>query len=128
MAFDDVADESRLTIAVGARQVELAAAIYGAVAVVIGFALKYPLVRHSANPSFCFTGSMLVSQKPLPATYHMSSCGQTGKLGNNMKMQLERSVCAVTMGDCTSHPSGARFADSVAVQAGERLGSWHASP
>jgi hypothetical protein len=47
MAFDDVADEGRLTIAVGARQIELATAIDLAIAVIVGFALEFPLVRHS---------------------------------------------------------------------------------
>ena len=40
MAFDDGADEGRLTIAVGARQVELTTTIHSAIAVVIGFALE----------------------------------------------------------------------------------------
>ena len=50
MAFNDIADEGRLAKAVGARQVELAAAIDGAIAVVIGFALEFPLIRHSSDP------------------------------------------------------------------------------
>ena len=50
MAFNDVADEGRLTIAVGARQVELATAIHGAIAVIISFALEYPLICHFRDP------------------------------------------------------------------------------
>src|SRR5262245_45346741 len=46
MAFNDVADEGRLAIAVGARYVELASTIHSAVAVVIGFALEQPFVSH----------------------------------------------------------------------------------
>ena len=42
MAFDDVADKGRLTIAVGAGQVELAAAVELAIAVVVSFALEEP--------------------------------------------------------------------------------------
>ena len=40
MAFDDVADEGRLTIAVSARQIELATAVELAVAVIIGLTLE----------------------------------------------------------------------------------------
>jgi hypothetical protein len=40
MAFDDVADKGRLAIAVGTRQVELATAIHGAIAVVVCLALE----------------------------------------------------------------------------------------
>ncbi len=40
MTFNDVADEGRLTIAMGARQVELATTINSAIAVVVGFALE----------------------------------------------------------------------------------------
>jgi hypothetical protein len=46
MAFNEVADEGRLAIAVSARQVELATTVHGAIAVVIGFALEQPLIRH----------------------------------------------------------------------------------
>ncbi len=53
MAFDDVADEGRLAIAVGAGDVELAAAIHGAIAVVIGFALEKPCIAHlAASPDW----------------------------------------------------------------------------
>ncbi len=40
MAFNDVADEGRLTIAMGARQIELATAIHGAIAVIVSFAFE----------------------------------------------------------------------------------------
>jgi hypothetical protein len=40
MAFNDVADEGRLTIAMGTRQVELATTIYSAIAVIVSFALE----------------------------------------------------------------------------------------
>jgi hypothetical protein len=40
MAFNDVADEGRLTKAVCARQVELAAAVRSAITVIISFALE----------------------------------------------------------------------------------------
>ncbi len=50
VAFDDVADEGRLTIALGTRQVELAPAVYRTVAVSVGFALKYPLISHPVAP------------------------------------------------------------------------------
>jgi hypothetical protein len=40
MTFNDVTDEGRLTIAMGARQVELATTIHSAIAVVVGFALE----------------------------------------------------------------------------------------
>ena len=69
---------------------------------------------------------MLVSYKPPTATYHMANRGQTGKLGNSLKMQLERSVRAVTIGDRASLPGGVRLADRVAAHAGERLGSGRA--
>ena len=46
MALNDVTDEGRLAIAVGARYVELASTIHSAVAVVIGFALEQPFVSH----------------------------------------------------------------------------------
>jgi hypothetical protein len=45
MAFDDVADEGRLAITIGARQVELAAAVDLAVAVIVGFTLEEPLIN-----------------------------------------------------------------------------------
>jgi hypothetical protein len=47
MAFDDVADEGRLAIAVRAWQIELATAIDLAIAVIVGLAFEYPLVRRS---------------------------------------------------------------------------------
>jgi hypothetical protein len=50
MAFNDVADEGRLAIAVGARYVELATTIHSAVAVVIGFALEQPFISHFVDP------------------------------------------------------------------------------
>jgi hypothetical protein len=40
MTFNDVTDEGGLRIAMGARQVELATAIYSAIAVVVSFALE----------------------------------------------------------------------------------------
>jgi len=48
MAFDDVADEGRLTIAVGARQVELAAAIHSAIAIIVSMVLEFPLIGHQS--------------------------------------------------------------------------------
>src|SRR5688572_12745640 len=56
MAFNDVANEGRLTIAMGAWKVELATTIHGAIAVVVGFALEEPLIAHvvgPASPSIC---------------------------------------------------------------------------
>jgi hypothetical protein len=46
MAFDNVTDEGRLAVAVGAGYVELATTIHGAIAVVIGFALEKPFITH----------------------------------------------------------------------------------
>src|SRR5262245_7998849 len=46
MACNDLADEGRLTIAVGARQIELATAIHCAIAVIVSLALEDPLVGH----------------------------------------------------------------------------------
>jgi hypothetical protein len=40
MAFNDVTDEGRLTISMGARQVELATTIHSAIAVIISVALE----------------------------------------------------------------------------------------
>jgi hypothetical protein len=40
MTFNDVTDEGRLTFAVGARQVELAATIHSAIAVVVRFTFE----------------------------------------------------------------------------------------
>jgi len=40
MTFNDITDERRLTIAMRARQVELASAIYGAIAVIVSFTLE----------------------------------------------------------------------------------------
>jgi hypothetical protein len=40
VAFNDVANEGRLTMAVGTRQVELAATIHSAIAVIISLALE----------------------------------------------------------------------------------------
>jgi hypothetical protein len=40
MTFNDVTDEGRLTIAMGAWQVKLAATIHSAIAVIVGFALE----------------------------------------------------------------------------------------
>jgi hypothetical protein len=50
MAFDDVANERRLTIAMSAWQVELATAIHGAITVIVSFAFENPLIGHAANP------------------------------------------------------------------------------
>ena len=50
VAFDNFADESRLAISMGARQVELATAVHGAIAVVVGFAFEKPLVTHFVDP------------------------------------------------------------------------------
>ena len=57
MAFDDVADIGRLTIAIGAGQIELAAAVDLAIAVVVSFALEEPLIiRISERICCCVTG------------------------------------------------------------------------
>jgi hypothetical protein len=58
MAFNDVPDEGRLAIAVGARQVELATAIHSAIAVIIGFALEQPLITHRVDPPLITIGSV----------------------------------------------------------------------
>jgi hypothetical protein len=50
MAFDDVADIGRLTIAIGAGQIELAAAVDLAIAVAVSFALEEPLISHLNTP------------------------------------------------------------------------------
>jgi hypothetical protein len=50
VTFNDVTDEGRLAIAVGARQVELATTIHSAIAVIIGFALEQPLITHRVDP------------------------------------------------------------------------------
>jgi hypothetical protein len=46
MAFHNVADEGRLAVTVGARQVELATTIHRAIAIVIGFTLEMPFITH----------------------------------------------------------------------------------
>src|SRR5262245_20697731 len=46
MALNNVADEGRLTISMGARQVELATAVDCAIAVVVGLAFENPSVCH----------------------------------------------------------------------------------
>ena len=45
-ALDDVADEGGLAKTVGGGQVELAAAVNGAVAVIVSFAFEQPLIGH----------------------------------------------------------------------------------
>ena len=50
MTLDDVADEGRLTIAIGAGQIELAAAVDLAIAVIVSFALEEPLISHLDAP------------------------------------------------------------------------------
>jgi hypothetical protein len=40
MALNDLTDEGRLAISMGARQIELATTIYGAIAVIVGFTLE----------------------------------------------------------------------------------------
>ncbi len=50
MAFDDGARIGGLTIAVRAGQVELAAAVYGAITVIVRFALENPLIGHIEVP------------------------------------------------------------------------------
>jgi hypothetical protein len=46
MAFDDVADKGRLTIAIGAGKIELTTAVDLAIAIVVSFALEQPLISH----------------------------------------------------------------------------------
>jgi hypothetical protein len=46
VALDDVANEGRLTVTARTRQVELAAAIHGAIAIVVSLALEEPLISH----------------------------------------------------------------------------------
>lgn len=46
MPFDDAADVGELTIAMCRRLVELTAAAHRTIAVVVGMALEFPLVRH----------------------------------------------------------------------------------
>jgi hypothetical protein len=46
MAFDDVADKGRLTIAIGAGKIELTAAVDLAIAIVVSFAFEQPLIGH----------------------------------------------------------------------------------
>ena len=50
MAFDDGARIGGLAIAVRAGQVELAAAVYGAITVIVRFALENPLIGHIEVP------------------------------------------------------------------------------
>ena len=50
MTFNDITGVGKLTIAVGARNIVLAAAIHSAVAVVIGFALEQPLITRFTDP------------------------------------------------------------------------------
>jgi len=64
MARNDFADEGRLTIAVGTRQVELATAIHSAIAVVIGFTLEQPLITHLVDPPRWMEDMMLSSLSP----------------------------------------------------------------
>jgi hypothetical protein len=40
MTFDDITNLGRLTIAMGARQVELATTIYSAIAIIVSFTLE----------------------------------------------------------------------------------------
>jgi hypothetical protein len=51
MPFDDGADVGELTITMCRGLVELTAAAHGTIAVIIRFALKYPLIRHLNAPS-----------------------------------------------------------------------------
>ena len=57
MAFDDVADIGRLTIAIGAGKIELTTAVYLAIAIVVSFALEQPLISHFNTPihHFCLS-------------------------------------------------------------------------
>jgi hypothetical protein len=59
MAFNDVADEGRLAIAVGAGYVELATTIHSTIAVVIGFALEKPFIAHFVYPPDWMKAMML---------------------------------------------------------------------
>jgi hypothetical protein len=51
MAFNEVTNERGLTVAVGAREVELTTAVNRAVAVIVGFTLENPLIGHLMLPS-----------------------------------------------------------------------------
>jgi hypothetical protein len=50
MTLDHLADERGLTIAMRARQIELASTIHGAIAVIVRLALEHPLVTHLVYP------------------------------------------------------------------------------
>jgi hypothetical protein len=64
VAFHDVTDEGRLTIAVGARQVELATAIHSAIAVIIGFTLEKPFITHLVDSPNWMKALMLSARSP----------------------------------------------------------------
>ncbi len=49
MTCNDVTDEGRLTIAMGARQIELASTIHSAIAIVVGFTLEQPLISQLSD-------------------------------------------------------------------------------
>jgi hypothetical protein len=69
MAIDNVADVGEVTIAMCRRFVELTAAAHGTIAVVVGMALEFPLVRQFAN----LPGSLLrfgTEYEQLPALGH----------------------------------------------------------
>jgi hypothetical protein len=50
MAFEDGADVGELTITMSRGFVELTTATHGAIAVIVGMALEFPIVRHLASP------------------------------------------------------------------------------
>ncbi len=53
MAFNDSTDIGKLTISVCGWLVELTSAAHGTIAVVVGMALEFPIVRHLMNPPGC---------------------------------------------------------------------------
>jgi hypothetical protein len=61
MAFNDVADEGRLAIAVGAGYVELATTVHSAIAVVVGFTLEKPFITHFVGSPDWMKAMMLSS-------------------------------------------------------------------
>jgi hypothetical protein len=79
MAFDDVADIGRLTIAIGAGNIELTAAVDLAIAVVVSFALEEPLISHLDSPPLA---DLIVSSTfgNRPIAVKVSAVSNTGKV------------------------------------------------
>ena len=50
MTFNEVTDLGKMTIAVGARYIVLAAAIHSAMTVIASFALEQPFISHFVDP------------------------------------------------------------------------------